>query len=461
MAGGYEYQFVNTSLPDRFICVICYLPSRESYLTECCGHVFCKSCIDRTKASEYTDCPMCNDKRLVVFSNKQLDREIKSLNIYCTNKEKGCEWQGELNSINNHLGSSDGCKFEGVQCPNECGKVMLRLYLTNHVKIGCPRRKVNCQYCHDTGEHQFIEGQHKEECPKLPLPCPNNCEVGSVPRDNMKTHKKQCVTKMIQCEYYNMGCRARIPYKDEEKHRKEKMEEHLLMIKLKLSKTEDLLACTQQRLASSEERISKLETIVQEAMNKGGAKSYELVRTSLQWIVHVTTMSTMAGSGTLVCPVIIKMSQFTRRKEGSVQWYSHTFFTHSGGYRLCMCINATGTGDSKETHLSVNLLVAKGPHDDKLTWPLRGNFMVSLLNQMGNTEHHNVLFPLNNNPSPAGSRVTSGEYAKRGCETTTFISNEELFKSTTTCQFLKDDCIFFQVGVVHTQRAAASAVVIC
>ena len=95
-------------------------------------------------------------------------REIKSLHIYCTNKEKGCEWQGELNDINNHLGNSDGCQFEEVKCSNECRKMIQRQYLTSHVKTKCSRRKVNCQYCHDTGEHQFIEGQHKEECPKLP-----------------------------------------------------------------------------------------------------------------------------------------------------------------------------------------------------------------------------------------------------------------------------------------------------
>ena len=90
---------------------------------------------------------------------------------------KGCEWQGELNDISNHLGNSDGCQFEEVKCSNECGKMIERRYLTSHVETECPRHKVNCQYCHDTGEHQFIEGQHKEECLELPLPCPNNCDA--------------------------------------------------------------------------------------------------------------------------------------------------------------------------------------------------------------------------------------------------------------------------------------------
>ena len=44
----------------------------------------------------------------------------------------------------------------------------------------CPRCMVTCQYCGVDGEYQLIEGEHKELCPKFPLPCPNKCDVGSV-----------------------------------------------------------------------------------------------------------------------------------------------------------------------------------------------------------------------------------------------------------------------------------------
>jgi len=107
-------------------------------------------------------CPVCRDEEFVTYPQKEVDREIKNLHIYCTNKEKGCEWQDELNCINNHLGNSDGCQFEEVKCYIECGKMIQRQYLTNHVETECPCHKVNCQYCHDRGEHQFIEGQHKD-----------------------------------------------------------------------------------------------------------------------------------------------------------------------------------------------------------------------------------------------------------------------------------------------------------
>ena len=46
--GGYEYRFVNTP-SDMLVCKICQYLSREPYLSGCCGHTFCKSCLDGAK----------------------------------------------------------------------------------------------------------------------------------------------------------------------------------------------------------------------------------------------------------------------------------------------------------------------------------------------------------------------------------------------------------------------------
>ena len=78
--GGHEYDFVDT-LPDRILCKICHLPSKEPYLTVCCGHLFCKSCLEKLKNSPIISnaCPVCRDEEFVTFPNKAVDREIKSL----------------------------------------------------------------------------------------------------------------------------------------------------------------------------------------------------------------------------------------------------------------------------------------------------------------------------------------------------------------------------------------------
>ena len=109
--GGYDYHFVDPP-PDTLVCKICHCPSKEPHLSVCCGHTFCKSCL--TSAKNIADvCPMCRCTYLQTFPDKQNERLIKSLHIFCTNKDKGCEWQGEVNDIKIHL---DGCQFEEVHC---------------------------------------------------------------------------------------------------------------------------------------------------------------------------------------------------------------------------------------------------------------------------------------------------------------------------------------------------------
>ena len=334
----------------------------------------------------------------------------------------------------------------------ECGKMTERQYLISHVVTKCPRREVNCQYCHDTGEHQFIEGQHKEECPKLPLPCPNKCEVGSVPREDMKAHRKECPLEMIQCEYHNVGCEVRMTRQDQEKHKKEKMEEHLMMTKHELTDTKATLANTESKLtdtnnqlASALQRISTLEVLLYQATDKAVFRPNSVVlESSAEWSVKLTAMTIMSKSGDQECPVILKMSQFNNKKENDVQWYSDSFYTHNK-YKMCLRVDAAGHGDGKSTHLSVFLFLMKGPHDDKLTWPLRGKFRIKLLNQIRNSEHRSLTVTFDDNTlGGSDKRVTKDDRAADGWGYH-FISNEDLHKTTPTCQYLKDDCLFFQV----------------
>ena len=420
--GGYGYDFISTP-PDRFICEVCHLPSRDPYLSVCCGHIFCKSCLDNVKKSLTTSdvCPVCRDEEFVTFPQKEANREINSLHIYCTYKEKGCEWQGELNDINNHLGNSDGCQFEEVKCSNECGEMIQRQYLTSHVETECPRRKVSCQYCHDAGEHQFIEGQHKEECPKLPLPCPNKCEVGSVPREDMEVHRKECPLEVIQCEYYSLGCkRVKLVHKDLEEHYNENMKEHLMMTKNKL-------ADTTVQLDAAMKKINSLTAVV----NRFSAQLYPL---QLHAIV------------TNQCPATIKMTKYEDDKANNTHWNSNPFYTHNKGYKMCLRVDANGVGSGRDTHLSVFLYLTKGPHDNKLTWPLRGKFEIKLLNQISDSKHYSRTLTYNDStPNVSTSRVTGDDGHNQGWGYLQYISNEDLNKISPTRQFLKDGCLFFQV----------------
>ena len=380
---------------------------------QCCeGQTICKSCLDQWQITAGNmKCPVCRAEEGGFSQNYHMKREIKSLHIYCTNKEKGCEWQGELNDINNHLGNSDGCRFEEVKCSNECGKMIQRRYLTSHVETECPRCKVNCQYCHDTGKHQFIEGQHKEECPKLPLPCPNKCEVGSVLREDMEVHREECPLEMIQCEYYSVGCkRVKLARKDMEEHDNEKMKEHLMM-------TNHELTNTKAQLAAALKQMTNLTAALIKSPNSNND-----IRS-----VHLDSLATLFKFGNQVCPVSIKMPDYGNKKTNAVQWFSDPFYTHNNGYKMCLCVDPAGYDDGEGTHLSVFLFLMKGPYDDELTWPLRGKFEIKLLNQISDNEHHSMTSKYDDNiPDEFTNRVTEGDRNRDGWGWTKYITNGNL-----------------------------------
>ena len=459
--GGYEYSFVNNP-PDRCMCKICQLPSRDAYMTgHCCrGLTICKTCLNRwQKNAGNRKCPVCRKEQGGFNKNYPIEREVNSLHIYCTNKEKGCEWQGELNDINNHLNNSKGCMFAVVKCSNKCGKMMQRRYLIIHVKTKCPRRKVNCQYCHDTGEYRFIEGWHKKECLKLPLPCPNKCEVESVFREDLEAHRKECPLEMIQCEYYGMGCEVRMARKDQEEHDNENMKEHLRMTNheltdtqvqvAKLTSTKDQLAAeltdTKVQLVAALKQTANLTAIL---MNAHLGPSTVASRVNIR-SVHLDSMAEIFKCGNQTCPVTIKMSQYSIKRRDETEWCSDPFCTHNKGYKMYCKVYSAGVGDGKGTHLSVYMILMKGPHDDELTWPLRGTFKVTLLNQISDSEHHSITVAYDEDAPDDIGIIIDSENEDDGWGHPEFISNKDLNKITPTHQFLKDDSLFFQVTKLY------------
>lgn len=90
----------------------------------------------------------------------------------------------------------------------------------------------------------------------------------------------------------------------------------------------------------------------------------------------------------------------------------------------------------------------KGANDDNLVWPLRGILRIMLLNQLNDGEHFSQAIVYDENtPDGSANKLIGSERSKadKGWGIPTFVSNKFLHETTKTCQFLKDDCIFFQV----------------
>ena len=74
--------------------------------------------------------------------------------------------------------------------------------------------------------------KHHEECPKMPLPCPNKCSSKEkITRDKMKEHIKVCPDQEVKCKYFEFGCLDKgIKRKDYDKHLSTGMEKHLHLV---------------------------------------------------------------------------------------------------------------------------------------------------------------------------------------------------------------------------------------
>ena len=141
------------------------------------------------------------------------------------------------------------------------------------------------------------------------------------------------------------------------------------------------------------------------------------------------------------------MSQFNKLKNNNFEWYSDSFYTNNKGYRMYLQVDAAGVLDGKSTHLSVFLYIMKGSYDDELTWPLKGKFEMKLLNQISDSGHSKTLTYYDDNdvPHKSRSKVTQCDRAPDGWGYSQFISIVNLWSTTSTCQRLKEDCLFFQV----------------
>ena len=226
-SGGYDCQFVDIPRDADVICKICQIPSREPQISVCCGHTFCKSCLDTANSvvGSTIACPMCRCKDFQYVHNKQVERKVKSLHVLCTYQHIGCKWKGELSALDNHLDQL--CEFQVNDCPNRCGEKVQRRHLQSHKKEICKCRDHTCELCQFIGGYNFVTTQHLEECPMLPLTCSYGCTSDSIFRKDLEAHDQACPLAPVKCKYDHIGCSVPMARMDQSKHYKNNTQYHL------------------------------------------------------------------------------------------------------------------------------------------------------------------------------------------------------------------------------------------
>ena len=112
-------------------------------------------------------------------------------------------------------------------------------------------------------------------------------------------------------------------------------------------------------------------------------------------------------------------------------------------------VDASGYGSGKGTHISVFAHLMRGKNDDNLSWPFTGVVTITLLNQLEDKNHHKIALQLTEYVAIEGTvRVVNSDRGRKGFGQTKFISCNQLgYDVKRNCQYLKDDCLYFQVAV--------------
>ena len=166
---------------------------------------------------------MCKEKEYQSFIDKKCSRIINGLEVYCSNKEKGCQWKGELKNMSTHLYKEkrEGeCQYEEVKCRyDKCQERRQRRYLESHEYNICIQRPFQCQYCSSKGTFLSITQGHYEECEEYPVTCPNKCVSTKMPRGSLPAHvNRVCPLQPVYCVFRWAGCNDKPLRKDVHVH---------------------------------------------------------------------------------------------------------------------------------------------------------------------------------------------------------------------------------------------------
>ena len=382
----------------------------------------------------------------------------------CANTARGCQWTGIVGTLDKHIVS---CQFSLVPCPNKCkedkgaGELLLfRKNLDQHLKSKCPKRVYKCPNCGEKGTFASIKKEHDQLCQKKIVACPNKktgCSL-SMERGKTKEHvSSDCEYAEVACVCESLGCGVRMLRKDKATHENEAREKHmdlsLANVKLLSIEQKSLIATVEL----SEEKHKSLEKFIAlkdtqhksltEEHNKLSKKHETLSKKHETLLEQHKMLSDTVGSHKEQYKVqtrkekfIFKLPHYTSKKEMNMEFFSLPFFTHPGGYKMCIRIDANGNGDDKGTHVSAFTNVLAGQYDYQLQWPFLGTVTYELLNQLEDNNHHRMEV-MHNASHDMRANSTCYGYSK-------FIPHSSLSHNPAiNTQYLLDDTLYFRVSV--------------
>ena len=461
--GGYDCEFMEK--PSDAVqggeCPVCLLVLREPCVTDCCGSKFCRCCIERVKRDANL-CPLCNKPDYSFIRELALERYLKDLEVWCFNKNLGCEWRGKLRNYEEHLNKTPssenqviGCLFVEVECMYECGEWFQRQHITTHQTQECKKRPYSCDYCQDySSTFEEVITFHYPYCSKHPVDCPNKCREHPFEREEITAHlNDECPFTIVNCSFRYAGCNVQVPRKDMCEHMKDWATHLALVTHAFMRENQDLRDTIkkmnhdcQGKIQAMQDELERLRTTQQERVQA----TRQDVR-ALQVQVQTTQDNVKANEKKMkeLKLALTRYGSFPkvyRVKSVVNKVYLPSFYTHQHGYKMCICVYPNGYGNGRETHISIFTRLMKGLFDHNLKWPFRGNITIQIVKQVGDHDHVERIIPYNDETLDVyASRLTRGEWSSEwGYHQ--FLAHTDLnFDATKQTQYIKDNHIIVRL----------------
>ncbi|XP_019856710.1 PREDICTED: TNF receptor-associated factor 6-like [Amphimedon queenslandica] len=337
--------------------------------------------------------------------------------------------------------------------------------------------RLRCANCREEEPDSFPDRKTAGQINSLRVAClkrDDGCSWRGALRE-LDTHLSHCEYANMTCPFSVFGCSVRPLRKDLEEHENTSLRHHL---KLAVKHVGELQKIIEENNDEQKERASHLEASIRE-LKAGHTTHKKEIRKHVEKKLESQTDSVRSKLSSLKneiilqnssLPLVFKLSNFFDLKEDDEDWRSPPFYSHQGGYKMCLRVYTNGCSEVRGSHISLYVYLMKSDHDHKLEWPFRGTIHVQILNQLEDSCHYSekITFSSREIKNYNGRVKTQTNIGVTGLGKSRFIAQSELEYSRReeeegeeeeeeeeergrvyACQYLKDDSIYFRVSKVE------------
>ena len=425
-------------VPDYMKCNICFNIFVDPQLLSCCGRNICKECIDShiRRVSSLSDpspsCPYCREKDFQPIKNSALEVSINQLKIQCPYQGHGCGWSGAMKDGMLHLKE---CELYLIDCPNRCGcekfsrsKLSDHLSKCTHQYTNCPFQEVGCkaEMLRKEMNGHTEDGIHQH----LLFIARSNIQASSECESALSAFNTDCDSSLKQSAIVNTIT-------------SHKME--LTTLQSTIQALEAEVEQEQHSIDSLSRSVNALEVMVAQlrCLEDQAEASKDVYAATIKQVQALPVPSAIGMSSP---PITFTIDNFKKRRAINNRWLSPPFYTHVGGYKMCLSVFPNGHSCVRGEFVSISIHFMTGEFDDHLIWPFTGGvFTITAIRQRGNNPNKSVHIEVNGNRTRCmRMKQIDGTYGDGVGESKFLINTDHILRN-----FLIDDC--FKIMVYRIQ----------